>query len=164
KPENVIAGPDGSITVIDLGLAWREGMTRHTDTGAAVGSVGYMAPEQIEGSPVDTRADVWALGVMIYEWIAGKRPFARPRPAEEAAAMLLGACPRLTAADRRCDDELAELVARCLAVDPAKRPTVAELATAVDAMIDWTDAIPGERAAVIADPLGYQARVAPFRI
>ena len=86
KPENVIAGPDGAVTVIDLGLAWREGMTRHTDTGAAVGSVGYMAPEQIEGRTVDTRADVWSLGVMLYEWIAGKRPFARARAAEEAAA------------------------------------------------------------------------------
>src|SRR5262245_28485716 len=61
KPENAIASPDGGVKVIDLGLAWREGMTRHTDTGAAVGSVGYMAPEQIEGRPVDTRADVWAL-------------------------------------------------------------------------------------------------------
>jgi len=164
KPENVIAGPDGAVTVIDLGLAWREGMTRHTDTGAAVGSVGYMAPEQIEGNAVDTRADVWALGVMIYEWIAGKRPFARARPAEEAAAMLIGACPRLTAADRRCGEELASLVARCLAVDPAKRPPIAELARAIDAAIDWTDAFAVERAAVIADPAGYQARIAAFRI
>ncbi|HSK01863.1 MAG TPA: serine/threonine-protein kinase, partial [Kofleriaceae bacterium] len=164
KPENVIAGPDGSITVIDLGLAWRDGMTRHTDTGAAVGSVGYMAPEQIEGGSVDTRADVWALGVMLYEWIAGKRPFARARPAEEAAAMLLGQFPRLTAADRRCEDELAELAGRCLAVDPAKRPTAAELAASIDAMIDWAEATPAERAAVIADPVAYQARVAPFRV
>jgi len=164
KPENAIASPQGDITVIDLGLAWREGMTRHTDTGAAVGSVGYMAPEQIEGNPVDTRADVWALGVMLYEWIAGKRPFARARPAEEAAAMLLGQFPRLTAADRRCDDELAELVARCLASEPAKRPTAAELATAVAAMIDWTDSVATERAAVIADPIAYQARVASFRV
>lgn len=164
KPENAIAGPDGAVTVIDLGLAWREGMTRHTDTGAAVGSVGYMAPEQIEGRTVDARADVWALGVMIYEWVAGKRPFQRARPAEEAAAMLLGQFPRLTAADRRCDEALADLVARCLAADPAKRPTAVELAQAIDAMIDWTDAPASERAAVIADPVGYQARVAPFRV
>jgi serine/threonine-protein kinase len=164
KPENVIAGPDGAITVIDLGLAWRDGMTRHTDTGTAVGSVGYMAPEQIEGRAVDARADVWALGVMIYELVAGKRPFARARPAEEAAAMLLGTCARLTAADRRCDDDLAELVARCLSIDPARRPAMTELAAAIDAMIDWTDDAGGERAAVVADPIAYQARVAPFRL
>ena len=164
KPENVIAGPDGAVTVIDLGLAWRDGMTRHTDTGAAVGSVGYMAPEQIEGRAVDAQADIWALGVMIYEWIAGRRPFQRARPAEEAAAMLLGQFPRLTAADRRCDDALADLVARCLAADPAKRPAAAELASAIERMIDWTDAPAVERAAVIADPAAYQARVAPFRV
>lgn len=164
KPENVIAGPDGAITVIDLGLAWREGMTRHTDTGAAVGSVGYMAPEQIEGRAVDASADIWALGVMLYELVAGKRPFARARPAEEAAAMLLGQFPRLTAADRRCDDALADLVARCLASEPASRPTAAELASTIAAMIEWTDAPASERAAVVADPVGYQARVAPFRV
>jgi tetratricopeptide (TPR) repeat protein len=163
KPENAIAAPDGSITVIDLGLAWREGMTRHTDTGTAVGSVGYMAPEQIEGRTVDGRTDVWALGVILYEMIAGKRPFSRARPAEEAAAALLGSCPRLTAADRRASEELADLVARCLALDPARRPSAAELATAIDALIDWTDDVIGERAAAVADPVEYQARVAPFR-
>jgi hypothetical protein len=164
KPENVIAGPDGAITVIDLGLAWRDGMSRHTDTGAAVGSVGYMSPEQVEGRRVDDRADVWALGVMLYEWIVGVRPFARPRPAEEAAAVLLGVCPRLTAADRRAGDDLADLVARCLSVDPAARPSSADFAAAIGELVDWTDAPSAERAAVVADPPGYQARVATFRI
>ena len=140
KPENAIAAPDGTITVIDLGLAWREGMTRHTDTGAAVGSVGYMAPEQIEGRAVDDRADVWALGVMIYELIAGKRPFARPRPAEEAAAALLGACPKLTAADRR--GERAALASWSRAASrsirrSARPPQSSRLRST--AMIDWTD-------------------------
>jgi hypothetical protein len=107
---------------------------------------------------------VWALGVMIYEMIVGKRPFARPRPAEEAAAALLGSCPRLAAADRRAGDELAKLVARCFALDPAARPTAAELARAIDAMIDWTDAISDERAAAVADPASYQARIAAFRV
>ncbi len=163
KPENAIAAPDGTITVIDLGLAWRDGMTRHTDTGAAVGSVGYMAPEQIEGRAIDAKADVWALGVMIYEMIAGKRPFARPRPAEEAAAALLGTCPKLTAADRRAGEDLGELIGRCFALDPAARPTAAELAAALDAMIDWTEDLATERAAVVAEAAGYQARVAAFR-
>jgi tetratricopeptide (TPR) repeat protein len=164
KPENVIAGPDGAVTVIDLGLAWREGMTRHTDTGAAVGSVGYMAPEQVEGHAVDNRADIWALGVMIFEWITGERPFARARPAEEAAAVLVGACARLTAADRRASADLADLVARCLAVDPARRPSAPEVVSALAAMIDWTDEPAPERAAVIADPDAYQQRIASFRV
>ena len=164
KPENAIAAPDGTITLIDLGLAWREGMTRHTDTGAAVGSVGYMAPEQIEGRAVETSADVWALGVMIYELIAGKRPFVRPRPAEEAAAALLGVCPKLTAADRRASEQISATVARCLDLDPTKRPTAEQLAAAIAAMIDWCDDVTVERAAVVADPTSYQARVAPFRV
>jgi tetratricopeptide (TPR) repeat protein len=164
KPENAIAAPDGTITVIDLGLAWRDGMTRHTDTGAAVGSVGYMAPEQIEGGKVGGAADVWALGVMLYELVAGKRPFARARPAEEAAAALLGSHPRLSAADRRADDELATLVSRCIALDPAMRPTASELARALEARIDWAETVAVERAAAVADPPGYQARVAPFRV
>ena len=166
KPENVIAGPDGTLTVIDLGLAWREGMTRHTESGAAVGSIGYMAPEQIEGREVGAAADVWAIGVMIHEWIAGKRPFARARPTEEAAAALVGAFSKLTAADRRADEALAALVGRCLAADPATRPAAAEVAAELAAMIDWADpaALAEERAAVIADAAGYQARVAPFRV
>jgi hypothetical protein len=164
KPENVIAAPDGTLTVIDLGLAWREGMTRHTDTGTAVGSVGYMAPEQIDGRVVDPRADVWALGVMLHEWVAGKRPFQRARANEEAAAILLAQCARLTAADRRASEELADLIARCLAIEPAQRPSAAELGASLAAMIDWTDDTVAERAAVVADPASYQARIAPFRL
>jgi hypothetical protein len=123
-----------------------------------------MAPEQIDGRTVDARADVWALGVMIYEWIAGKRPFQRARANEEAAAILLAQSPRLSAADRRASDKLADLIARCLELDPARRPTAATLGEALDAMIDWTDDGGGERAAVVADPAGYQARIAPFRL
>jgi hypothetical protein len=164
KPENVIAAPGGSLTVIDLGLAWRDGMTRHTDTGTAVGSIGYMAPEQIDGRVVDARADVWALGVMLHEWIVGKRPFQRARANEEAAAILLAQCPRLTAADRRASDELADLVARCLSLDPAQRPSAGEVGAALAAMIDWSDDTVAERAAVVADPASYQARISPFRL
>ncbi len=164
KPENAIASPDGVITVIDLGLAWSDGMTHHTDTGTTVGSVGYMAPEQIEGRTVDAAADIWALGVILYEWIAGKRPFLRARPSEEAAAVLLATCSRLDAADRRCGAELADLVASCLALDPSKRPTAAALDASITELIDWTDDVTTERAAAVADPVGYQARVAPFRL
>jgi tetratricopeptide (TPR) repeat protein len=78
--------------------------------------------------------------------------------------MLVGAHARLDAADRRAGDELAELVARCLAIDPAQRPTASELAAAVDAQNDWTDAPAAERAAVVSDARGYQARIAELRV
>ncbi|HTJ44681.1 MAG TPA: protein kinase [Kofleriaceae bacterium] len=163
KPDNAIATPSGEIVVIDLGLAWAEGMSRWTEEGAAVGSVGYMAPEQIEGATVGAPADVWAIGVILYELVAGKRPFARARATEEAAAALVGACSPLGAVERRCGDELASIVARCLARDPSARPTAAALAEQLEGLIDWTDTIGDDRAAVIADPIGYATRVAPFR-
>jgi hypothetical protein len=196
KPDNAIATPDGSVTVIDLGLAWGEHMTRHTESGAAVGSIGYMSPEQLDGHQVDAAADIWAIGVMLYEAIAGKRPFARSRPTEEVAATLLGSYAKLTAADRRASDELEALVSQCLSLDATKRPKIDELLAALRAQIDWTRAEPKtersagsarsaergsraprgsgpqvgtdnvaeERAAAIADPVGYQQRVAAFRV
>ncbi len=154
KPENAIASA-GAITVIDLGLAWREGMTQHTESGTAVGSIGYMAPEQVEGGNVGPAADVYAIGVMLHEWIAGRRPFARPRASEEAAATLVGNAPALASIDRRVDDALSALIARCLDGDPSRRPSAAELAAAL--------ASPGDTAVVIADPAGYQARIAADR-
>jgi DNA-binding helix-hairpin-helix protein with protein kinase domain len=166
KPENVMVAPTGDVTVIDLGLAWRADMTRHTDTGAALGSPGYMAPEQIEGRAVDASADVFALGVLLYEWVAGKRPFARARATEEVAAVLAGVTTPLAAADRRCDAALSELVARCLALEPAARPRAAEVEAALRAMVDWCDpaALGAERAAIVAAPEAYVAKVAPLRV
>ena len=164
KPENVIATPDGAITVIDLGLAWGEHMTRHTESGAAVGSIGYMAPEQLEGQNVDASVDVWAIGVMIYEAIVGKRPFARARPTEEVAATLLGQYSKLSAADRRAGEELDALVAQCLQLDAKKRPSIDQVATTLRGQIDWASEVTVERAAAIADPAGYQTKVAPFRV
>ncbi len=165
KPENAMIAADGALTVIDLGLAWRDDMTRHTDTGTAVGSVGYMAPEQIEGHRVDAAADVWAIGVMLYEWTCGKRPFARPRASEEATAALVGAFTPLDRADRRAGDPLAALVARCLAPDAQARPTAAEVAQALTAMADARgDDDDAARAALVAAPTDYSARVAPARV
>ena len=166
KPENVMLTPDGRIVVVDLGLAWGPELSRHTAEGTAVGSVPYMAPEQIEGSGVGTAADVWALGVMLYEMIAGKRPFARGRASEEAAAALVGSYAPLDAVDPRCAPELAKLVARCLERAPAARPTAAVAAAELIAAIDWIEPADRarERAAIALAPADYAQRVAPFRI
>ena len=84
KPENVLIGDDGLARVTDFGLAvpLHESRTRLTLTGTAVGTVDYMAPEQIRGGPQDARTDIYALGVLIYELSTGQTPrgsFAPPQ-------------------------------------------------------------------------------------
>lgn len=166
KPDNVMITPDGRVVVVDLGLAWGPQFTRHSVDGAAIGSVPYMAPEQIEGSGVGTAADVWALGVMLYELVAGKRPFARQRASEEAAAALVGAYAPIDAVDPRVPPEIARLVAQSLDRAPGARPSAQALATELAAAIDWAerDTWQRERAAVALDGAAYTTRVAPFRV
>jgi tRNA A-37 threonylcarbamoyl transferase component Bud32 len=166
KPENAIATPDGNVVVVDLGLAYRPGQTRHTDDGDVVGSIPYMAPEQIEAGAIAASVDIWPIGVMAYEWLAGKRPFARARPAEEAAAILVGGFTPVTAADRRVGGDVAEMIAACLSRNPEQRPSAMQLLERVRQCIDWADddGHSSELAAVIGDPAGYQDRVTATRV
>ena len=166
KPENIMVAGDGQVKLVDLGFAYGQGYTRYTDEGSVVGSVPYMSPEQVEGGAIDTSCDIWAVGVMAYEWLTGTRPFARARPAEEAAALLVGAFAPLAAVDRRSPAALSELVSLCLARDRTARPSADELHQRLHALIDWTDgdAARVELAAATADVAAYQARVAPVRV
>lgn len=137
KPENVMLTDAGTLVLIDFGLAFRDGMTKHTDTGAAAGTVGYMAPEQIEGRGVGAAADVFALGVMLYEWITGRRPFARERASEEVSAALAGVYTPVAEVERRTAAATADLVARCLAREASARPTAAALLAEIDRELAW---------------------------
>src|SRR6185503_9980261 len=76
KPANVIVTPDGRVKIVDFGIAKLADQSRLTREGTAVGTAAYMSPEQIRGDAVDARADVWALGVLLYEMVSGVQPFA----------------------------------------------------------------------------------------
>jgi serine/threonine-protein kinase len=87
KPGNVMVTPEGRAVLTDFGVAKMTGTTKLTRTGATVGTVAYMSPEQARGEGVDHRSDVWSLGVMLYEMIAGGPPF---EGEHEAAVVSIG--------------------------------------------------------------------------
>jgi len=161
KPENVMVQRDGRVIVIDLGLAYRADQTRHTEEGAVAGSVPYMAPEQIEAAAISPATDVWALGVMLYEWIAGTRPFERKRPTEEVAAILGGRCTPVSKINRCATEAHDQLIGQCLTGPANQRiQSAAILAAHIDTLIDWPV---GDVRQAFAAPDQYTGEVSAYR-
>lgn len=119
KPQNVMLTPDGAAKVLDFGVASLLGQ-RITSTGAGVGTLAYMAPEQLHNLPVTPRTDLYALGCLLYEMLAGEPVFTAASPAG-LMRLHLDAAP---APVRRPDlpPELDRLVRQLLEKDPVRRP------------------------------------------
>ena len=132
KSSNVMVGPDGHVTILDFGLAVRRDgggecdSTRLSPSTSVAGTVPYMAPEIIRGQPASVQSDVWALGVLLFEMIVGRRPFAGSTPYEMASNILVNQRIRV---ESLVQGPIREVVDRCLSTDPAGRyPSVHELA------------------------------------
>ncbi|MFF9145370.1 Stk1 family PASTA domain-containing Ser/Thr kinase [Streptomyces sp. NPDC014861] len=141
KPENVLIGDDGRVKVADFGLVRSVGSATAT-TGAVLGTVSYLAPEQIEHGTADTRADVYACGVVLYEMLTGGKPHGGDTPAQVLYQHLHTDVPAPSAAVPGLPLELDELVAAATARNPEVRPhdAVALLALAREARAALTDA------------------------
>jgi serine/threonine-protein kinase len=134
KPENVMLRPDGLIKVLDFGLA------KHitppvaagasdpliapqvkTDSGMILGTVSYMSPEQARGQKADERTDIFSFGVMLYEMLAGRRPFEGATASDVIAALLTTEPPPLRSIVSQTPKELEQITQKCLAKEREER-------------------------------------------
>ncbi|MDQ6721829.1 MAG: protein kinase [Candidatus Dormibacteraeota bacterium] len=129
KPTNVLIHSDGRAMLADFGLARGAGQPTHLTTiGLAIGTPGYMAPEQVMGHEVDRRCDIYAMGVLTFEMLTGRLPFIGSNRMEVAYATVNAPVPSAAKLNNALPDELDLLLAKVLAKDPAQRPqTVRDL-------------------------------------
>jgi serine/threonine protein kinase len=142
KSANVMITPEGRVKVLDFGLAKRvtdEPLAPPAQTTALLthpftmlGTLAYMAPEQLRGEVADARSDVWSLGIVLFELAAGARPFDGRTAFETSSAILQTALPALPS---RVPPSLASVIARCLEKEPARRyQRAGEVRAALDAI------------------------------
>ena len=123
KPANVLINDEGLLKIVDFGVAaaHREGDTQLTKTGYVIGSPKYMAPEQILGKKVDERADVYAVGVMLYEMLTGVPPYARGDHMSVMYQHVQGRARPPCEINKELAPDLGALITRAMAVDKTKR-------------------------------------------
>ncbi|HOW49712.1 MAG TPA: serine/threonine-protein kinase [Rubrivivax sp.] len=132
KPANVMLDlPAGTLKLTDFGIAGLADASR-TRTGVVLGTPLYMAPEQLAGAPADARSDLYALGVLLYELLGGRRPHEHASLGELLRQVAQQPAPDLRTLRPGLDDAAAELVARCLHKQPSSRP--ADAAALADAL------------------------------
>jgi TolB-like protein/tetratricopeptide (TPR) repeat protein len=156
KPENVIVAKSGALKILDFGLARSDAplppgqaaTDAPTEPGMVLGTLSYMPPEQVRGQAVDARSDIFALGCVLYEMVAGRPPFARPTTADTVAALLGAGEPELPIGEASVPPALEQAVLRSLERDPDSRfQSAQDLAFALRMISGVSRALPPPSAA-----------------
>jgi hypothetical protein len=142
KPENIFLLDDGQVKLLDFGLARQALAGDHggetiaeTDPGTVMGTMGYMAPEQVRGQAVDARADLFAFGAVLYEMVSGRRAFQRDTAADTMTAILTQDPPELAGSRPDLPPALDRIIRHCLEKNPNERfQSARDVAFALDAL------------------------------
>jgi len=139
-PPNVLLGTDGAVKLCDLGFARCTLQRTRTEPGLVKGKFSYLSPEAAHGRPVDVRADVFAIGIMLWEMLSMQRLFNAATDYETVQRVREARIPPLAPLCEEVDEVLEEIVQRALSADPAARyPTAEALYNALAAYADWQE-------------------------
>src|SRR4029079_5008319 len=121
KPANVLVPHEGTVKVTDFGIAKATGSADFTRTGMVVGTARYLAPEQVQGQPTDARTDVYALGLVLYEMLAGRPAYQGDSEMATALARLTGPPPPIGSIRSDVSPALVAVIDHALHPSPAPR-------------------------------------------
>jgi serine/threonine protein kinase len=164
KAENVIITPRGAVKILDFGLAklaeapTNDGVTvAHTQAGVVLGTLSHMSPEQALGREVDTRTDIFSFGVVLYEMLTGRTPFAA-QTAQAILAKVLNHAPEpVTQSNPAVSPELEQVVVDCLQKDRELRPSAVEVLSMLRGVRDALSSRPPGAGAATSPAVAFPA-------